>query len=277
MLKGTVLPLQEHETRLLQDLGLTSPQARVYLALANLGNAATASQISTTSNVARQDVYRMLTELQALSLIERIIAKQATFKAIPVQEAVDILIERQKHKTRILREKATETFKVLAEAKKEDAPVHQDNPKIVLVPKKELLIRRIKKAIETSQECVCAITPWHEFVQFQFMMHEQWKQALNSGVKIRWITHQPPSTSSYLESNVSFVKHPSFTLRIKANNPDVRFSIHDNREVFFAISSATNAAESPALWTSNPIFLFFLKDYFELSWSLATDCKSELV
>jgi HTH-type transcriptional regulator, sugar sensing transcriptional regulator len=276
MLKGTVLPLQEHETRLLQDLGLTSPQARVYLALANRGTAETASQISTASNVARQDVYRTLTELQELSLIERIIAKQATFKAIPVQEAVDILIERQKHKTRNLREKATETFKVLAEAKK-DALVHQDNPKIVLVPKKELLIRRIKKAIETSQECVCAITPWHEFVQFQFMMHEQWKQALNSGVTIRWITPQPPSTSSYLESNVSFLKHPNFTLRIKENNPDVRFSIHDNREVFFAISSATNAAESPALWTSNPIFLFFLKDYFELSWSLATDCKPELV
>jgi sugar-specific transcriptional regulator TrmB len=270
------LPLQEHHTKSLQDLGLTLSQAKVYLTIAKLRNAATANQISTFSNVARQDVYRTLTELHELSLIEKIIGKPAKFKAIPAREAVDILIKRRTHETRVLKKNATETFKALAEAKTDETATQRENHEFVLIPKKELLLRRMKKAIDNAQESIYNVTPWREFAQIQFALHEHWEKALNNGVKVRWIIQKQPNANSLSESTLSLLKHPNFKLRTKANNPDLRVGIHDNKEAFVAISRAPNAGESPALYTSNPIFLCILKDYFELTWRLAKDYKPEL-
>ena len=89
-----VFEIPEDYIRTLTQLELTSAQAKVYLTLATLEKA-TAKEISNHSNVAREEVYRLLTELQKKGLIERIIASPTQFKATPIEEGLSILIRRK--------------------------------------------------------------------------------------------------------------------------------------------------------------------------------------
>ncbi|MEX2723761.1 MAG: helix-turn-helix domain-containing protein [Candidatus Freyarchaeota archaeon] len=54
----------------LTDLGLTFLQAKTYLNLAKLGKA-NVQTIAKASNVARQDIYRIMPSLQKLGLAEK--------------------------------------------------------------------------------------------------------------------------------------------------------------------------------------------------------------
>jgi sugar-specific transcriptional regulator TrmB len=108
------LALVELGEKTLREIGLTLSQARVYLALVKLGTHSTVKTVSVFSKVARQDVYRTLTELRELSLVEMVIGNPALFRAIPLQEAVAILMERKNQRTRELLAEASELFKLFA-------------------------------------------------------------------------------------------------------------------------------------------------------------------
>ena len=166
----------------LRELGLTLSQARVYLALVKLGKHSTVKAVSVFSKVARQDVYRTLTELRELGLVEKVIGNPALFRAIPLQETIAILMERKNQRTNELLAEASELIKIFAV--NEVSKIHQENHQFVLIPKKEVLIRRIKKVIEGAQKSILIISPWRELTQWLFNLHESWEQALRRGVKV---------------------------------------------------------------------------------------------
>jgi sugar-specific transcriptional regulator TrmB len=57
---------------MLRDFGLTRKQASVYLTRARLKPVTPIDQISKESRVAREDVYRVISELERIGLIEKI-------------------------------------------------------------------------------------------------------------------------------------------------------------------------------------------------------------
>jgi sugar-specific transcriptional regulator TrmB len=94
----------------LRELGISLLQARVYLALLKLGTYSNVKCISVFSKVARQDIYRTMTELRELGLVEMVIGSPALFKAIPLQETVAILMEKKNQRNQVLMEEVTELF-----------------------------------------------------------------------------------------------------------------------------------------------------------------------
>jgi sugar-specific transcriptional regulator TrmB len=258
------LSFQDHGEKILRELGLTSSQAKIYIALVRLGDETTARAVSHFSNIARQDVYHLISELQKLSLVEMIIGKPEMFRAIPWQETVSILIDRRKCKTNALLSEATELLDRLP--KKAEATIQQSNRQFMLIPEKEVLIHRTRKAIETAQTSIRAITPWKELTQLLLLLDKCWSQALKRGVNIQWITEKQMNPNSNPENIVVFVKNPRFKLRTMSNPLKKRLILFDDKEVFVATLSKINAAESPALWTNNSAVINILKDYFETKW-----------
>jgi len=88
----------QHKILTLTRLGLTSNQAKVYLALFRSG-LSNAKGISENSGVARSDVYRVMAALEKLGLVEKIISQPCKFRAISIHDAFDILMERRKKVT----------------------------------------------------------------------------------------------------------------------------------------------------------------------------------
>ena len=86
--------VQDETIHTLMELGLTGLQSKVYLTLAAMEKA-NGKTLWKSSGVARQDVYRILDELQNKGLIEKILATPMQYKAIPLQEGLSILLKRK--------------------------------------------------------------------------------------------------------------------------------------------------------------------------------------
>jgi len=102
--------IPEESVEILVELGLTHTEAKVYTALLCL-KTATARNIHETTNVARQDVYQILSDLEEKGLIEKVIAKPAKFQPIPAKYAISILTQKRNEQSRQLQNKAIQHFR----------------------------------------------------------------------------------------------------------------------------------------------------------------------
>ncbi len=81
----------------LMHLGLTFLQATVYVTLLKFGKTE-AKAISDSSGVARADVYRVMSTLEHLGLVEKIISTPSTYKATPIKEGCVLLLQNRRQR-----------------------------------------------------------------------------------------------------------------------------------------------------------------------------------
>jgi sugar-specific transcriptional regulator TrmB len=262
------LTMGEYECRALQDLGLTLSQAKVYLTLVTIGNLS-ARQASTFAQVARQDIYRILTELQQRGLVEKIVATPTKFSAVPIQDTISVLMERKIKETSELQDKTQELIQRVAAKVK--TSILEEHQQFVLIPEKEALIKRMKKAVANAQESIDIISSGTVFPNFLFVIAENLKETIAKGVEIRYIVHKPEEIASWPEMVQDFMKNPLFKLKVLPNPPDTKCSIFDYKEVFIATYPSRGAFQSPALWSNNPCLIIAIQDHFEKNWAKATE------
>lgn len=256
------LPQSNRGVVILQELGLTSSQARTYMALCRLPNASTAKTISASADITRQDIYQILAQLQKLSLVEVIFAKPVQYRPTPIRQAITILAERRKQKTDVMLSEAHKFISCYGmEKQTEQEEIHQ----FLLIPKKEPCIQRIKKTINLASVSIVFIAPWRETTQWLFTLHEPFKHALDRNVEIRCLS-QEQKVIKFPKGIIELLNHPNFELRLRSEPCDVRFAVYDDQEAFFATSDSEDAAESPALWTNNSAIMHVLRHYFETEW-----------
>src|SRR5450756_977142 len=143
--------------QILMNLGLTLLQAKVYLTLAELGKAEV-TRISNASNVARPDVYRVISTLEKIGLVEKIIATPTMYKATPIKEGVDILLQ---NKTQEYNELQQRTMYLINSHKSDDMiTLQKEESQFVLISSKTLLKRKWKIEDSTTQTCIDVIGSW---------------------------------------------------------------------------------------------------------------------
>jgi len=252
---------------IMQELGLTYSEAKLYMALARLSHPSTVNALSQSSNTARQDVYRILEALQKLGLAEKIVATPTLFKAIPIKEGTSILIERRRVKTLALEKESKRLFSQLSQLPDE---MLDDSEKFVLIPKGEVLVRRVEETIKATQKTIRVITPWNESVQWISSLQESWMQALQRNVTVHWITEKPQTVEPKASPVDAVFSHPNFEVRTLSKPIQKRLGIYDSKQALVATNKHTKAGESPTLWTNNAAIVYVLKDYFEMKWEAAT-------
>lgn len=259
--------------KVLRELGLTFSQTKLYVALLVFSDFASAKTISTFSNVARQDVYRLMNELQEIGLVEKEISNPARFKAVPISDATSFLIEKRRERTTALLEESAALLSKFLEKSSKTAV--QGEVQFIIVPKGEPLVRRVEKALKVADKTILVVTPWREFKQWIFTLHDWWQQTLDRGVRTNWITeNQPQNTEANVEMIDNFTRNPMFKLRTVPPPIDIRLSVFDSSEVFMATNVTINAGESPALWTNSPTMISTLEDYFKMKWKQAVEYKT---
>ena len=80
---------------LLTDLGLTQNEAKVYLTTAKIGPA-TISDVADHSGVRREEIYRLLPDLEKAGLIERMMGKPMRIRTPDVKSAMSTLIDHER-------------------------------------------------------------------------------------------------------------------------------------------------------------------------------------
>ncbi len=258
----------------LMDLGLNASQGQVYLALLKLPGNSKATTIAKFSKVARQDVYRLLAELQQLGLVEKIIAKPARFRPIPPKDAVAILLRRKMVSYSGLQKKA-KAFAETAAKNFVQSGVQPERDQFVLITEREAVALKVKETFENSRKSVDCITPFKELAPWLTILTGGVDEALRKGVRIRWITEKPEGEEGLIENLHASAKNPKFDLRYAVHRPKVKLGIHDDRETIIGIFAGDNFAQSPALWSNNPALVALADSYFETCWKTGIDAKSK--
>jgi sugar-specific transcriptional regulator TrmB len=260
--------LQDQDVQALSSIGLTVLQAKVYLALVTLGQA-TVKAISKTAGVARQDIYRITSELQNHGLVEKVIAMPNEFKVIPLKDGISILLQR-------IREERAEAdrklMKLMERYKNNNANTNliEKDSQFVLVPEKDVSLS-IKRAIENSQISVDTITTLIRFRSGIFDFDEMLTEALKRGVKFRFIMDKPENQKSLPEISKALTKNPLFKIRYGHHPPSAVAGIFDRQEVIISTSTIKGLGDTPALLSNNLCFLLMAQNYFEMAWITAAE------
>jgi sugar-specific transcriptional regulator TrmB len=257
------------EVQTLTDLGLTLVQARVYLALAKFGVSKIAV-LSKVSDVARPDVYRTLTKLYELGLVEKLVKAPVQFKALPIEDGIKVLLMKKRLEYERLK---NETDTLLGSFKKRSMLNDADTAnQFVLIPQKEAVINRIRQAIDNSQGTVDVVISWKRFVHgVGNIFLESAQKASERNIKYRFIVEKAQSEEVNENGNKLWNIYPSFQARFLSYAPKTVFGLYDRRELFVIVDPTMDISGSPALWTNNSSLIGLVHDYFEMLWQTATE------
>lgn len=252
------------------EAGLTASQSKVYLTLAGMGKA-DGKTLWKSSGIARQDIYRILDELQNKGLIEKILAMPTEFKAVPIEDGLSILLKRKAEEYREVEEKIDELLHRFKTCKKKKAPEEQ----FILIPAKEAHERRINQAFMNSQKSVDTIM----ILERAKTVNPKYlpallKKAIIRGVRARQISNIPEGYKSPTE-RVVWNKKGSYELRFIHKLPQTALCIIDEKEVFFATDPNSYPFYTSALWTNNPSLVNIAQVYFETLWQATTENNND--
>jgi sugar-specific transcriptional regulator TrmB len=266
--------LTQEDAQTLSNLGLTLSQATVYLAMFKLKNP-TAPASSKATNVARQDAYRIISELEDLGLVERVIATPTEFRPISIKYAIQILGQRRYDKEAELRKKAS---KLIVDSKKwmVDTETRIDKPIFAVynvTPKDPRLKAEIK-----SSETVLRFLANNIGYPFIFSIHADLKQALKRGVKIKMLTglnHEREVLPKFMDT---LRQDPLFQIRYAPILCSANILIRDTKDVRIRDAAdfrTKRGRDYKMLWTNQSALIELAIDYFEKTWNIAKDDQAD--
>jgi sugar-specific transcriptional regulator TrmB len=252
----------------LMKLGLTFLQSTIYLTLTQIGKAEV-KKISNTSNVARSDVYRVISTLEQMGLVEKIVSTPTMYRAITLKEGYTLLLQNKTKECAELHDKVSDLFKNTLEIHKK----FSEDDQFVLISSKKLLEKKCLTEDQKLQDSLYVIGD--KAMRSWFYVNLQiFKQALERGVKFRVITHRN-DYDQMLKIKQMLNDDPAFCLKYMGHIP-IRTAIYDGKKAWLSVDQPHNDESKEnavvhALFSNNLQFLKVLISYFENIWTQAND------
>jgi sugar-specific transcriptional regulator TrmB len=259
------LAVEEENISILTRLGLTAAQAKVYLTLLECKEG-TGKLISTHSKVARQEVYRVLTELHEKGLVEKEIAVPTEFVPVPIEACISILI---KSKKKEISENRKEARLLLQKFKEKNSNKFEEKESRFSLFPEQSTVRKEKLALDAVQKSFDVITSWEDPRSVIFIDAAEIAQALQRGVRIRVIIDKTDEEKLVSDSIQQLEKYSTFKVRYLPSTPEAFMLIYDNKEIMLCTCTDPMVEKCPTLWTNNPCLLSILQEYFEMKWRTA--------
>lgn len=261
--------MAEFPIKVLNSLGLSIPQAKVYLTLTTFGPLKT-SAIAKESNVARQDVYRTLNQLYELGIVEKIILPTVHFKALPIDQGTKILLDK---KLADLNKIEKERELLLATLKHKDhlKGLKPENNYFIMLPKKAT-VNRIRQSIKEVKNSIAGVITEIQFYYFINAFSDELKQLCKRKVRIQIIIkYENKASGAWCEG--FFKDYPTFQVRsIKYGT--TTFGVYDNTAIFVIGKATDHLTKSEAMWTNNPNLVDLAKENFKQLWLTAKEIKN---
>jgi sugar-specific transcriptional regulator TrmB len=262
------LESEDEDIETLNDLGLTTTEARVYLSLLKTGPEKV-QNIARLSKVARPDVYRTISRLRQLGLVETLLTIPGKFHALPMADALYILFTRRDKENAGLHAKAGRMFK---KYKKEIVAPHEVS-QFILIPERETVVLEREKLMDRAKECVDLIIPLKKLPFIVAKSLDTLKKAVDRGVVIRLVTEQAENEETLLKMMEALTKSSCFELRVTSTQLTVSFGIYDGKEIALNTSAKSAYAEAPDLWSNNTDVIELARNYFANVWITAIVAK----
>jgi len=264
----------DENAKMLSDFGLTHNQAKVYLAIAQLG-IASVGQVSKVSKVRREDVYRILPKLEKMGLVEKILGKPTRIRATPVKDALSILVKREEdtaHERVSALKAKTKTF--LTYFTRESRLEVEEKAHFALLSKRESIMGKILVMMKNAEKEIDIVFSRSQIMQFIHAFSEELKATIKKGVRIRIVSELPEYEDSIprvIEERIS--PGDSVDLRY-ADLPSGHYVIVDFAEALISTTTEGNMAENPCLWTNSDSLVGVFQGDFENLWHNAVSWRA---
>ena len=244
-------------------------QARAYLALIQSGPA-TAKKLSEAAKITRQDVYRVMPTLEQTGIVERLISNPTIYEAAPIQHGTRILLERKTAEQNELRRKTRE---LVRETKKSSADQEfvESEPLLVMIPGKEAIIQKLGEALQKAKRSVEVVTSRKRFSLALIKFKDEYKNALERGVRIRIATENPVAENGVCKIVERLMENSGLEVKCFSDVTAAVVSIFDGREASVSLSEVAHTPWASALWSNDACFVALAQNYFETKWSSSTE------
>jgi sugar-specific transcriptional regulator TrmB len=257
------LSIKEDDFNSFLNLGLTQNQTKVYLALLKLGMESNAASLFKISGVSRQDIYRVLLELETLGFVEKVVAKPNRFRAVPPMDAFSsfvgekiIYLSELNNKVQFFAKKIMEDY---------GKPIHSnEKDQIVIINEKQAFLHKCRELIGKCQIGVDSIVP-DEFMKWVTSCSDAYNQAKNNGARIRWILQRPENKEILNSLRAELTKNPQMEVKF-CSKTSVKLGIFDGKETILAMFGDAEFAEGPAIWSNSPAIVNLTRAFFETEW-----------
>jgi hypothetical protein len=259
----TDIMFSEQVYQVLVELGLSSLQAKIYCSLIQIQDP-TATAVSKLSKVARQEVYRITDELAVVGLVSRTISTPIRFQAVPLNEALAILMEHRIKSTSGL-------MKKIKEIGRESQKKQEKTPSSYILKElsaEEDWFGNSPLKLQTTKT-FDLITSFERLSTRLKADQKAFRNAASTKkTMIRIITDKPPADSPLCKIINALTIYPYFQIRFLDSKPEAVMLIFDKKEA--ALSLSLNKPPGPPyLFSNHPAFLFLSLEHFETTWNYA--------
>ena len=252
----------DNEENTLVNLGFTSLQARVYLALAHSGPIKV-NAIAKQSHIHRTHLYEVLKSLEERGYVEKQLAL-SVYSAIPLQEVASSLVAFRRQQISKLETELAEIAKTLPQ---QNPDQEKKKMELVLSPNKTSNFAKGHKYIDSAKQQVDLMHTWKRFTQFWAIFEDHMAQTMSRGVKIRQIVEMPPDVSQIHKIlSREIYRNPLFELKIVTRTGG-NVTIIDDSAVFFSTTKdKENLGETPLIFSNYEGLLGLMRNYFDYCW-----------
>lgn len=223
-------PFDEVQSTLF-DLGLSNTQARIYALLVK-NNYSTATRISEITKIARADVYRILSELANIGLIETIPEQPKKFHALPLKQGLSLLISRRQEITAKLVIQAGLITDNTKEEKKENT-IDETDEFTVFSDKTKIPNKANKLASETKKS-ILIMGSNRTLLKWILKAPDLIENTIARGIVFKVIFSIKEKNELSPEIYRKLRKYPTFSSRLTSAPIRGTFGIYDNKIMLFS-------------------------------------------
>jgi sugar-specific transcriptional regulator TrmB len=237
----------------LKQLGLTTYEARVFLALQKLGRG-TASEISEITDVPRSQVYGAAEGLEKRGLIETQQSTPTVYRPVPLEQARTQLLER-------LAQTGAETFDYLDEVQNTEER-EERTESIWMISGRDSITSRTVNLVEQTDERLLYAVDDPDLVTPALV--DAFAAAADRGVTVVLASVTDAVLEQVDERESLYTYRVSGTRDLNVSTP--RLFIADNETVLLSTVSpnaGTSSADEVAFWTSENAFAAVLCELAE--------------
>jgi len=253
------------------NLGLTRLQATTYLTLSKLGRAGV-KEIATASNVYRSDSYRVMLSLEKLGLAEKIMSDPVSYRATPLREGFDLLMQNKTKEYVELQREATKALDSF-QSSNQSIMLQSDDPHFVVCSSEKLFFRTFTDRHNGAKNSIDSIVNWRSISAGLIDFHKDMEKIIDKGVKMRTVTEKHEDDHHATKIIQDLKKNPHYELRYIPAPVPAELTIYDGAEVDLRISLA-NGIPTPSLWSNHAQLLEIMKTYFETIWAKSEESST---
>lgn len=259
--------MQEDLVTKLASFGFTINQAKVYLSIAQSGKTSV-GRIAKTTELHRQDIYKLIPKLEKMGLITKTIDKPFMIEAIPVDKALEsyITLERQKAKERISR--LENNVKDLVNGIQMQ-PESKEEARFTLLTTDEatrnkgrLIFKRARREFQLVATLDMITLPSLRY------FHDYIKIIAENNAKTRLLVVSPEDIETVKQTVEKVAPtQGEFVAKCLTKNSCKNYQLIDNKEVWIATQQKTHSGYPCLLWTNDQNIVDAYKEIFKKAWN----------